>query len=157
MSDTTVRFDGEALKKYGDAAGNFQDAQSAYEEAMVSLDPLKVALEEAREAVKVTVEELGSDPFGILKSVKTGKGGPRGPRDPEKRNRVLEAANGATIADIVKHVNDTHGEDYVDKLYVNGVIGAARTKNPNSIVASGERGSKVYTYVAQAVSAPVEA
>ena len=148
---------GQKLAAYGDAAEAFQNAEAAYNEAAKSLDPLKEAMETTRAAVKEAAEVLGSDPFKIVKGSGAGKGGPRGPRDPEKKSRVLEAVNGATVAQIVDHLNATYGDDYVDKGYVNGVIANQRQKSPDSIVADGERGSKQYTYVAPAATAPVEA
>ena len=154
MAELTM---GQKLAAYGDAAEVYLNAQAEYDEAAKSLDPLKEVVDKAREAVKQFADELGSDPLKVLKGSGTGRGGPRGPRDPDKRARVLEAVNGATVADIVEHVNATYGEGYVDKQYVNGVIASQRNKAPESISADGERGSKMYTYIAPAVTTPVAA
>ena len=153
-----INFDPALLGAYGQAAEKFNNANTQLEEAKKSIEPAQSAYDEAKKELEAAVEALGTDPFSLLKGAKgSGSRGPRGPRDPEKRNRVLEALTGRTVADVVDAVNAEYGADYVDKGYVNGVINSQRTKNADSISSDGERGSKTYTYVAQAASTPVEA
>lgn len=126
----------EALITYAGVADEFKRAEAELVEAEKSIEPAREALESVRTKVQSAVDAMGGvDPFSLLKSSRAGR--KTGPRDPAKRQSVIDAMTGATVAEISK----ASGQD---KGYVNGVINSLKTKG--EVNWSGERGSFSYTY-----------